>query len=75
MLPGVVECRGMPVGEPGIKDCIEPLGIIRVSDIKKDAIAGTGSRCQILLGEHGYVMALIGDLGFLRIVTMISAFP
>ena len=71
----VVECGGVPVGEPGVCHNIDSLRISRICDIEQNAITGTGSCRDILRGKNGDVMTLIRSTGFLCVITVIATAP
>ena len=71
----VVECRGVPVGEPGVCHDIDSLWISGIGDIEQNAITGAGSCRDVLRGENGNVMTLIRSTGFLCVITVIATAP
>ena len=71
----VVERRRVPVCKALVDDYVNALWIQRIGDVEQNAVARARAAGDAEVRKHGDVVALIGLIGLLRIVAMITTFP
>ena len=71
----VVERGRVPVGKALVDDFVHARRIQRIGDVEDDAVARARAAGNPAFGKHGDVVALVGNTGVLRVVTVVAALP